>query len=671
MPERGPRPHLQPLGKGRRPVGYRVARPRAGIFQLGPDRFEATEFADERTGWRGRTLGIKDAFVGTSMSNARLIHERLSKRIALAVFSSDALSSTAYATQEIMLVLVIAGSGALHYSLAISGAIAMLLAIVIVSYRQTVRAYPSGGGAYIVAHENLGIAAGLTAAAALLVDYVLTVAVSIAASVEAIGSAAPSVHPFAVPLACGMVLLIALGNLRGLRESGVIFSIPTYGFIFILSTTLIVGIARALLGDNPNVFAAGEPVHRVESEAAAGVTLFLILKAFSSGCTALTGVEAISNGVSAFKPPESRNAAQTLMAMGLILGSLFLGTTLLARHFGIVYVAGDEETVMSQIGEVAFGGKNLPYYLLQAFTAGILFLAANTAYQDFPRLSAILARDGYIPRIFHQRGNRLVFSYGIATLTGFAILLLIALGASTTRLIPLYALGVFLSFTLSQLGMVIKWRRDRGPGWRRAAVVNGVGSIVTGVVFLVIMLTKFMEGGWVVVIIVPILAVAAGRVGHFYQRLERTLRVPIDAVFDELRPRGNSRIPVFVPVEHVNLPTVIALDAACERSHDVTAVHVRYDPDEHGTVAEEWSRQFPHIPLVVIDSPFRAVAEPLHIYLTDRLRDWPYEARVILPLVKVRRWYQRPLVNQSLGRLRGLMRRRRNVELVDQVFAVS
>ena len=667
MPDGPNEPHIRPVGTGRRISTYRVARPHAGIVPLSRDRFEATEYAEQRTGWRGRILSTKDRVIGSSMSNARLVEERLSKRVALAIFSSDALSSTAYATQEILLILVLAGAGALTYSLPVAGAIVVLLAIVVASYRQTVRAYPNGGGAYIVAHENLGVWAGLTAAASLLIDYVLTVAVSIAACTEALYSAAPSIHAYAVPLAVGLTAAIAVGNLRGLRESGTLFSIPTYGFVFVLSATIAWGVLKVVTGDTPNIFAAGEPTREIHVSHT--LTLFLILRAFSAGCTALTGVEAISNGVQSFKKPEARNAATTMTAMALILGALFLGTTLLARHFGIVYVHGDKETVMSQVGEQVFG-RNVVYYTLQAFTAGILFLAANTSFNGFPLLGAILARDGYLPRLFHQRGNRLVFSYGIAALTGFAMLLLVAFGASTTRLIPLYALGVFLSFSLAQSGMVRRWLSIKESGWKRSAVINGVGAVATSVVFFIILITKFSEGGWMVVVLLPIITVWLWLIGRFYKRLGNALRVSEQAVFT-FRPTGGSRVPVLVPVEEINLATVIAIDAACQRSKVVTAVHVIYDAEDGRALIQKWNQQFPGVPLVVIESPFRTVAEPLSVYVTDRLKEWPHEVTIILPVVKVKHWYQRPLVNQSLKRMQTLVGKRRTVELIEQPFPVG
>ncbi|MGK2966487.1 MAG: APC family permease [Tepidiformaceae bacterium] len=666
MPDGDNEPNFVPIGSSRRVSTYRVARPHAGILHVAAGRFEATEYADPRTGIRGAFLNAKDGIIGTSMSSRRLIEERLSKRVALAIFSSDAISSTAYATQEILLILVLAGTGALTYSLPIATAIVALLFIVVASYRQLIRAYPNGGGAYTVARENLGSFPGLTAGAALLIDYVLTVSVSIAACVEAIASAVPSAHDYAVPLAAGLVLLIAVGNLRGIRESGTLFSIPTYGFVFLLSGTIILGAIKVFLGDEPNIFAAGDPVR--DPGAHQALTLFLILRAFSAGCAALTGVEAISNGVSAFKPPEWKNAVITMTAMAGLLAFLFLGTTLLARHYGIVYEHGDRETVMSQVGEEVFG-RNFFYFLLQGFTAGILFLAANTAYSGFPLLGAILARDGYLPRLFHQRGNRLVFSYGIAALTISAILLLVAFNATTTRLIPLYALGVFLCFTLAQAGMVKLWFSRRDAGWRRSAIINGFGALVTGIVFIIILVTKFTQGGWMVAVLLPLLIVWLARIGGFYSNLKRRVRVQPGPSIG-LRPTGPSRTLHLVPVEDINLPTVMAISAACDRSSNVSAVHIHFDPEDDDNLVARWQDQFPDIPLVVIESPYREVAEPFSWYIVDRLKETG-GVTVIVPVVRTRHWWQRPLVNQSLHRLRSALAGRRGVEIIEQPFAVG
>jgi amino acid transporter len=660
-------PQLTPgLGTAGRVSRYRVELPKAGILPTGREgHFEATEHAEHRTGIGGRVLDFKDVLIGSSMSSARLLGERLSKKVALAVFSSDALSSTAYATQEILLVLIIAGTSALTYSLPIAIGIALLLAIVVTSYRQTISAYPTGGGAYIVGHENLGVWAGLTAASGLLIGYVLTVAVSIAACVEAIVSAATGVEEFAMPLAVLLTLLMAFGNLRGLRESGTLFAIPTYGFVAILGATLALGAVKTFVSDDPNIFATGEPTKQPQ-HAAEALTLFLLLRAFAAGCSALTGVEAISNGVQAFQKPEPQNARTTMTVMAVILGTLFLGTTVLARHYGIVFEHGDTETVMSQIGEEVYG-RNIAYYALQGFTAGILFLAANTAFAGFPLLTAILSRDGYLPRLFHQRGNRLVFTYGIGALTAASVFLLVVFDANTTRLIPLYAFGVFLSFTIAQSGMVKHSFHLRQPGWQRAAVISGLGAAATGVVTVILLLTKFADGAWMVVIAIPVITVALFGVGRFYKSLRRALYVNPNAVLD-IRPRGPTTRPIVVPVEEINLATVMALGAAAERSRDVTAVHVLVDPDEPSTVEDNWDRQFPDIPLVVIDSPFRTVADPIAMYVNDRLRRPPHDVTVMIPVLEVKRWYARPLVNQSLQRLRDLLEGRRHVEVVSYPY---
>ena len=636
---------------------YRVARPQPGIIETHDGYFEATEHAEERRGFHGRYLGIRDRVLGTTLANHRLEGERLSKVKALAVFSSDAISSVAYATQEILFVLILAGTSATTYALPIAVAIVTLLGIVVISYRQTIKAYPAGGGAYTVAHENLGTGPGLVAAAALLIDYVLTVAVSIASGMDALASLNGAFRPVAVEMAIGLVALVAIINLRGLKESGTIFAIPTYAFVVTLATAIIVVFIKIIWhGGNPLV--AGEPRETVS--AVQGVTLFLILRAFANGCTAMTGVEAVSNGVQAFKNPAPENANKTLLAMALILGSLFLGVMVIARHFG--FVPNENNTVPSQLGAEAFGEGSPLFAFLQIMTAGILFLAANTAFADFPRLAAILARDGYLPRVFHARGNRLVFSYGILVLAGLASLLILVFDAQTTRLIPLYALGVFIGFTLSQTGMVQHWRRLRAEHWVHKALVNGLGAVATFIVVVVVLVAKFTEGAWIVTIVLPLLAFAAWLVGRFYTRLRRNLYVTPEAVFD-LAPAGPSPIPVIVPVEEINLATVMALGAACERSKDVRAVHVLVDPDHPSTVPQRWVRQFPRIRLVVIESPFRTVADPIANYVKEIAHTPPYDVQVLLPVLEVQHRYERPLVNQSLKRLKRMLAGRRHIEL--------
>ncbi len=666
MPAPGSGPQYTPATDRQGRVSrYRVELPRAGIVETDEGHFEATEFAERRSGWQGWLLAGKDRLIGTSVSSARLQNERLSKRLALPAFASDALSSSAYATQEMMLVLVIAGSGAISYSLPIAICITALLALVVISYSQLIRAYPEGGGAYSVAVDNLGKGAAVLAAAALLIDYTLTVAVAISASVAAIGSAAPGVRDLEIPIAVAFVAILALANLRGMREAGRPFAVPAYGFVLLLGGTIIAGIVKVALSDNPNVFETGEPRRQVE-ETGSAVLWFLLLRAFSTGAVAITGVEAISNGVKSFKPPEARNAVRTLAVMGFVLAFLFIGTTVLARHYGIIYAEGDAETVMSQVGKEVFG-TNILYYLLQAFTAGILLLAANSAFNGFPRLAAILATDGFLPRVFHQRGNRLVYSYGIAALAAFSMLLIVAFSASTTKLIPLYAFGVFLGFTIAQLGLVRRWNRLRPDGWQRSAVINGVGGAVTAVVTVIIVVTRFREGAWMVVVALPLITYSLWRISGFYRGLRRTLHVAPEAELD-LVPKGESRVPILVPVEEINLAAVMTLGAACERSRLVTGVHVRVNPADASSFEERWARQFPSIPLVVIDSPFRTVADPIVRYVEDTLKRPPHEVTVMVPLLEVRRWYHRPLVNQSLKRLTSMLKDRKHVNLVSYPF---
>jgi amino acid transporter len=465
------------------------------------------------------TTSLKRVVLGRALASNALEHQLLPKTLALPVFSSDPLSSNAYATEEMMLVLVAAGAGALVYRIPIALVIATVLVIVIVSYRQTVRAYPLGGGSYIVARENLGTVPGLAAAAALLIDYVLTVSVSVVAGVLAITSAAPALAEHKVMLSVGFVVLLTLANLRGVKEAGTVFAIPTYGFVVMVYILLGAGFARCLTRC-PQAETADLPL-----EATTGLTLFLVLRAFSSGATALTGVEAISNGVQAFRRPQARNAAATLGAMGFMTVTMFIGITILSV---LLHVRVDEEiaasrSVLSQIGETVFG-RTFLYFALQALTAGILILAANTSYQDFPRLSAILARDRFLPSQFRNRGDRLVFSNGIILLAVLASLLIVAFDASLTSLIQLYVVGVFTAFTLSQAGMVRRWRRLREAGWRRSMIINAIGATATGVVLVIVALTKFIHGAWIVIAAMPVIISLFLAVSRHYATVGRALR---------------------------------------------------------------------------------------------------------------------------------------------------
>lgn len=462
---------------------------------------------------------LKRVLVGRPLAIHKAEHQLLPKTLALPVFSSDALSSNAYATEEMMLVLVAAGAGALAFRIPIAIAIAVVLVIVVTSYRQTVRAYPGGGGSYIVAHDNLGTVPGLVAAAALLTDYVLTVAVSVVAGFLAITSAVPSLVEHKVILSIGLVVLVTLANLRGVKEAGVLFAIPTYGFVAIVYVLLGVGFLRCL-GECPQAATAQLPL-----EATAPLSLFLVLKAFSSGATALTGVEAISNGVPAFRRPQAKNAARTLSMMAVMTVSMFLGLTILTALLDVRvnHEIAASRSVLSQIGETVFG-RTFLFFVLQALTAGILILAANTAYQDFPRLSAILARDRFMPSQFRNRGDRLVFSNGIVILALAASGLVYAFDADLTKLIQLYVVGVFTAFTLSQLGMVRRWLRLRGPGWRRSMIINAIGATATGVVLVIVTITKFSGGAWIVLAAMPVIIAFFLAVHRHYGSIGRTLR---------------------------------------------------------------------------------------------------------------------------------------------------
>ena len=464
-------------------------------------------------------VALKRVLVGRPLATHKAEHQLLPKSLALPVFSSDAISSNAYATQEMMLVLATAGAGALAFRVPIALAIAALLVIVVISYRQTVFAYPSGGGSYIVAHENLGTLPGLTAAAALLSDYILTVAVSVVAGTDAITSAVPGLEDNRVELAVGFVILLTLANLRGVREAGFLFALPTYGFVAMVYLVLGVGFVRCLSGC-PRAATAHLPL-----EVTAAASTFLILRAFSSGATALTGVEAISNGVQAFRRPQAKNAAATLGIMGALTVTMFLGITLLTVLF---HVRVSEElaatrSVLSQLGDTVFG-RTIPFYVLQVLTAGILILAANTSYQDFPRLSAILARDRFMPSQFRNRGDRLVFSNGIVILAFLATLLIIVFDADLTRLIQLYVVGVFTAFTLSQAGMVRRWWRLKEPGWRHRLTINAIGATATGVVLVIVAITKFSHGAWIVLAAMPVIIAFFLGVHHHYTGMARVLR---------------------------------------------------------------------------------------------------------------------------------------------------
>jgi amino acid transporter len=595
---------------------------------------------------------LKRLLVGSPIPTAQSRHERLDKRTALAVFASDALSSVAYATEEILRVLVLAGSGALSFSLPIGMAIAALVVIVVSSYRQTIHAYPQGGGAYVVTKDNLGVAPALVAGAALLIDYVLTVAVSVAAGVAAVTSALPALFPYRVWLCVLTVAAVGVANLRGIRESGKIFAAPTYVFIASLTGMLawgIVGTTFRFLPETPY------PQHPPGLES---VGLFLILRAFASGCAALTGVEAVSDGVPAFKPPESHNARLVLTWLGVILVTLFLGITYLAYDLGVS--ARESETVMSQLARRVFGTGVL-YYEIQAVTMLILVLAANTSFADFPRLSFFLSRDRFIPRQFGNQGDRLVYSNGIMILSGVAILLLIIFSADTHALIPLYAVGVFISFTLSQASMVRRWLRLREEGWWWRAWVNGLGATVTGLVMLTIAVTKFTHGAWIVVLLIPTLVLIFMAVHTHYEVVARQL--PLDG-FEPPPPISNS---VLLLVGDLHRGVVPAIQYAQSLSPTAKAVFVETDPEQTRKLEEKWGKWGMGLPLIVLTSPYRSLLGPLLEYV-DQLREKGgdhHVVTIVLPEFIPARWWQQLLHNQTALLIKGAMFFRRNVTVTD------
>jgi amino acid transporter len=600
---------------------------------------------------------LKRWLVGLPLKTAQATHERLSKRLALAVFSSDALSSVAYATEEILLVLVLAGLAAVSWSIPISFMIVLLLAILTISYRQIIFEYPEGGGAYIVAKDNLGELPGLTAGAALMIDYVLTVAVSVAAGVAALTSAIPALFPHRETLGFLAILIVVMVNLRGVRESGRIFAAPTYLFIGSILLMLTVGFVQALLGQP----AAPQGRSAPAVQATEGLTLFLLLRAFSSGCTALTGVEVISNGVLAFKRPEPKNAALTMIGMAVILGTLFIGISALAYHYGVL--PREDETVVSQIAWVAFGGGPL-YYLVQAATMLILILAANSSFNGFPRLASLLARDSYMPHQMVILGDRLVFSNGVMILGFFSCLLIILFHGDTHALIPLYAVGVFLSFTLSQAGMVRRWLIKRGRHWRKKLVVNGVGAVATGIATLIIGSTKFVHGAWIVVALLPLIIMWFRSVHAHYIAVEQQIALERDH-----RPPAPRRNTVIIPISGVNRAVVRAVDYARSRSSDIRAVLVNVDKEETALTQIKWAQWGCGVDLVVLPSPYRSVLGPLLNYIEELLKKDPDGwVTVVLPEILPAQWWQNILHNQRALMLKAALLFKERVILTDVPF---
>jgi amino acid transporter len=600
---------------------------------------------------------IKRGLLGRPIPTELEQHERLGRATGLAVFASDALSSSAYATEEILFILILAGMGALHTAVPISVGIALLLAIVVGSYRQTILAYPSAGGAYIVSRENLGVYPSLVAGAALLTDYVLTVSVSVAAGIAALTSAIPPLHPYRVELCLLGVLGVSVANLRGVRESGRVFAVPTYAFIGSYLLMIGWGVVVWLRGTPP---ASGEAAAVTVPAGTEVLTIFLVLRAFASGCVALTGIEAVSNGVPAFRPPEARNARQVLVLLGTVLISFFIGITFLAHVFGLV--PAEQETINSQLARRVFGGGSLLYYVVQAMTMLILVLAANTSFADFPRLSSFMARDRFMPRQFGSRGDRLAFSNGIVILAVLSAILLIIFKADTHALIPLYAVGVFVSFTLSQMGMVRYWFRHRERRWTLRAMLNGLGAAATGIVTLIIATTKFTHGAWVVILLIPALVLVLLSIRRHYDDVAGQLSL------DGLEPDEPSPVDhvVLVLVGDVHRGVLGAIRYARAISPNARAIYIETDPEARKRVEARWAKWAPAVPLVLLRSPYRSVVGPLLEYV-DRLQQRVPDTliTIILPEFLPARWWQQLLHNQTALLIKGALLFRRGVIVTD------
>ena len=580
--------------------------------------------------------------VGSPLPSSRAVHERLPKVLALPIFASDALSSVAYATEEILLVLVVAGAAILSspHLVYITGAIVVLLAIVATSYRQTIFAYPSGGGAYIVAKDNLGDTAGLTAGAALTIDYTLTVAVSISAGVAAVISAWPIFEPHRVLICLVFIGIVTLGNLRGARESGLLFALPTYMFIFSAFTLIVVGLYRL----NTTGLTVPPPPRELIPPATQTLGLFLILRAFSSGCSAMTGTEAISNAIQAFRPPESKNAAVTLTWMAAILGAMFFGIGYIvwaAHIIPMLPLGKGYETVLSQIARAIFDTSWF-YYFIQIATMLILVLAANTSFAGFPRLASIMARDRFMPRQLYNLGDKLVYSNGIFVLAMLASFLVVIFKGDTNSLIPLYAIGVFLSFTLSQAGMFKHFIRLKEQGWRRSALISGIGAVVTATVVIVQAVTKASGGAWIVLILIPVFVYIFSNIHSHYIRLGNQLRLTPE---DKFTPKNNTVIVLTPSLHRGVLP---ALEYAKTLSSDVRAIHVETDPLDTALLEERWEQWGGGIPLIILESPYRSLLGPLLEYLEEAKKEREnYIITVVIPEFVPAKWWQKLLHNQS------------------------
>ena len=663
--------------QGRKPGDRRVRvdRPHAPYFRYtGKGQLTAKEAANVPTTPGGRLIArIRAIVLGRPLHQDEEIGERLSKTKALAIFSSDAISSSAYATEEVILAFILGGAAlaALQWSLPVAMGIAVLLAVVAFSYRQVCIAYPTGGGSYSVSKANFGRLASLVAASALLIDYNLTAAVSTSSAVEQIVSAFPSLGDVRVLIGIAALGLITLANLRGVREAGNIFAVPTYLFMFSAFAMIAMGAYRILvLGEHhappPEVVAA-------TAETAGAVSIFLLLRAFASGAVALTGTEAIATGVPAFQPPESRNAATTLLVMAGVLAILFIGVTFLATNFAIYPTVPElfgenveHKTVIAQVAETVFGSASIPFYLFQSFTALLLFLAANTSFAAFPRLAAVLGEDGFFPRQFALRGDRLAFSMGIVLLGLIAASLVFIAGGRTHALIPLYAVGVFIDFTISQAGMIRHWLRTRDRGWRYRLVINAIGCSATAIVAVVVTTVKFVDGAWFVVALIPILVSMMLFIRREYDGQERELHVREDLVVEG--PHREQR--VVIPVNGINRAVIQAVNFGRTMSRDVRAVYVTEDPEDAEAMRDRWERQIPGVPIFIVESPYRAVIGPVLAYLDVLDKAWPPDKEapitiVVLPEYVARHWWERLLYNQTARRLKQAILGREHTVIAD------
>ncbi len=611
---------------------------------------------------------LKRVLVGRPLRSADESSQRLIKVIALAIFASDAISSTAYATEEILHVLVpVAAAEALEYLIPISLIVMVLLVIVVASYRQVIFAYPSGGGSYVVSRENLGETPSLVAGASLLVDYVLTVAVSISAGVAAITSAVEGLRPYRVQLAVAFIVVLMLANLRGIKESGRVFAIPTYVYVASLGSLLGWGLIQSYLGDLAPLEPVAERYDDFTDDGAllTGVTAYAFARAFSSGAVALTGVEAISNGVQTFRRPEARNAAKTLVWMGAILAVYFFGISVLAHR--VRPTLSDEETVLSILGTAVFGDGAVLYFVLQAATAIILLLAANTAFAGFPQVASILARDGYLPRQLHNRGDRLVYSNGIIALAVVAALLIVGFGGITTALIPLYAVGVFTGFTLSQVGMVKHHQLRREQGWRAKLAVNAVGATATGLVLVVVVVSKFTIGAWIPVVLIPLIVVLLRAVKRHYDRVAAALRVP-----EGYRALRHTHT-VVVLVGSVHRATLAALTYARSLAPDrLVAVTVASDQEETERIQAQWDAFHLDTELQVESSPYRELTTPVLRYLDELDAQYDNDIiTVILPEFVLTKWWEQLLHNQSAFMLKARLLFRRNTVVISVPYHID